>query len=456
MHFSEIPEDCVHLIFGRLPLSFLLLSVSLVSRNWHGNARNVCLRVSRLTLVVGDPRKNAFLSEQFRITSQFPANEQDDLTVISGRTLCCANLSWVTVQRLVDTFPNVSSVSIGQYGVTFWVLHKIVHLLEQWATRLHTLHLVCVYAEMNTYSDGEYIHLPGQYGHIEETLSSEFAALFDTLNHRLPALKHFTFEADNQLFPLFSPGSRRTLDLPLLTRLETFHFYSKDGEDLLLDSLERYGASSRTLERISLGNGLTTSRCLHRFLAFPPAFASKWTHLNVAIHNLQLIDLSALYHRFPSLHTTSLSFLNFANSQVLATVMLQLATLPNLLHLKFELNYRELLLPWQEQAQERTPPLPSVRQVTIFLTTQSHLDLHHFPTHQLFPSVETVRLHLSSGYSCAECRQGRPKSRKESTLKWRQCAQQLLWPLKRCTTLRRLYKSYGNDSYEQVNIDEQL
>ncbi len=366
MDFTPLlTEDCLLLIFDRVPLQHRLTTVPLVCRRWAQLQPRVRKAVKSVTLLLDA----GALSKQLRSPFQL---EKEQSTIITERPdllrLCSTDTSSSPNKKVLQAadLPNIRRLTIVQLtpDLPLAVAH-LLPLVEQLAGQLTSF---------------SFHYQPPHYwkkGLLDRSaVSAGLQRLLGLVNYRMPRLRHLLLDICSNLngytgqSQCFFSG-KGSLYLPVLRQLASFSFHSEyDHIDLLHYSLATFAAGNRRLSlRLELPNHSMSLLPAHKQLLAlwvwnEPVLQRQLEHLVVTeVKRSCLTALSLPLSRLTSLHLGRLNddeprALLFSLFTALSTSLPLLTTLQ--LDLKFDLgnsgNDRPLVL----------PPLPSVTSLTVW------------------------------------------------------------------------------------------
>lgn len=416
-HINDLPDLPLRIIFSKLPLSDLL-RIDHVCNRWKSLQAAVCSTVKEIVISVGD-EAIGLLKEP-----RFPILHRDELTNPSaikgasphhGRLNNFAHLDfdWLdqsTARFLIKLLPNITDAqiafrgipptsSIGEksWGVKSIALHQLIDLLTAWRHRLVSFKLC------TSFSD--YIQ--------QEHLERDMPRLLATLNS-LEALRHLTLELQNSFF---YDRERTPLDLPFLSRLETFFLDFMDSTELVYNSFTKYAAPNESLRAIGFSNIYDTDLSNPFFQRISPEsadFYRKFTHFPSLEFSEPVESMRLFCERFSSLTKISLGVLNIP---MIYKMVRYLKPLKDLVYLEVNINFEEdhaqaALDAEMEMEMLRAPSvLPSVRILFLYAPLQRHTDLYQVQWHVMFPNLEI--LHYHDGWN--DCQICMPRSDTDSS-----------------------------------------
>lgn len=442
VNINELPVSCLKRIFAYLPLSSAF-QLGLVCRKWHALQWSVFCRHRALTLLVGKDALELMVDSRFAIPHLDEVVDEggDQLPIGASpygsnwSTLALLTLSRPMVHFLADSLPNITYLEVALKEISSSTLEHLLYLIDAWFYRLIRLRIFCRFPSE--------VH--------RSTVSDRLHRLLQLINS-LPAIRSLTLSLDNRFLPCGpDPRLNYQIYLPVLARLEEFHFYSTDEPDSLLDSLRRFAEPNRQLRCLSIANFIDATNLVspERFLRLSPRLVARTTGLFIMkppIDKSQLFQFCSLY--------TSLTSIRIYNIHLTLTQLANCLTpLRSLVHLGFAIKFfkRPSLTVDDTVPTRQISQLRSIRILSLTVSLKSHTDLHSIHLGWIFPQLQVLSINHDFFY-CITCKTDH--YRKTSKVKCRECMRQLLAPWKQqCSKLRRIYtRSYRKVT--QWNVEE--
>ena len=293
----SLPNECLEQIFLRLPLVTFIRVVPLVSRRWAA-VRNAAARLChRLDLVIPDPE----MPTDFICPPElFQVRVDKDLTP-------------KVVRSIVVLFPAIRRLYV-------WLPYPMQHLaplLESWSETLITL-IVTING------------LSADDRRSNDIFSTRRIndPLLNVINTRLLRLRHLEFCDKNYAYY----NNDMHLELPVLSRLYRFAFYTRNRIEDLFESLHEYACRNAQLNSIRIQNRIYNNHVFYRLSREFPSEVSVCSHLpnqNLPLSNVVFTIIpSQLLSRFESMFITRNIF---SDEQVTAQSIL--AKFPSLKYL---------------------------------------------------------------------------------------------------------------------------
>lgn len=462
MNLLEFPDLCLLSIFDRLSLDDLL-QINLVCKRFDALYKPALNRRRLLVLIpTYKSTKTSFndIFEDFKY-SQYSLPLFNHVTDDEGKPfrnaqpqlkyclLKCPELTLEITGKLVELFPNLSSLMIFQRCAWQFDLRWTAFLLNHWKN-LVNLKLWFWSYEYEGYEEGFESWSVKQY----------FEVLFQSVNN----LKHLKNLDLNLEVPFYS-SEQLTINLPVIGQLEKFIFRSVGFErsgssdvNLPLDSMLSFGESNGNLKEVVLQNYPP----MGKLLKFTSQFAKHFSelHLDDEVNMANIADFNRFCYQFNSLRV--LSF-RLGDNLSLPEVCFPLLDLPSLVHLSLVVNCdvstsanRDVVRANEPFPVEALPQLSSIKALTLFLTTSSHNDLPSLQLHILFPQVQVILLSHGS-LRCTECGYN---LNVEQIAQWEaEACMRMGWQaLKQCTKLKKVTANLnplsGKDSRQDFDRDE--
>lgn len=401
MNINQLPDLILRSIFAKLPLRDLL-RINLVCSHWSNLQFAVTCSTKKVIIVIGDEDALNLLSKELRFDiphlDDLEGKSKPKLTTDSWAVL---DLDWLdksTTQFLVDLLPNITdaqiavrgimpTISIGEksWGIKSIALEQIIKLLNRWTVSLETLRICLNFTDY----------------YQQETLERDMPKLLECLNS-LQTIKHLALNFHNCFF-YESPKS--PLDMPFLSKLETFYLDFQDGNELVYDSLIKYALPNQNLREIGISNiydsdishnffsNTNNSEFYQRFLHFPSLEFSEPTEL-----------MRVFCERFCNLRIISLTIRNLPMIYKMARNIRALRSLVYLeINISFDEEHGIVFDPDAQMEMMRpVPVLPTVKILNIYAPLQKHTDLYDIQWHVMLPNLDV--LHYNDGYSdCQIC-----------------------------------------------------
>lgn len=273
LQITSLPDVCLLHIFDQLPLRDLA-TIGDVSDHWATLQNTIFTRRGIVTVLIGAQSQpyNLVNSSYF----SFPTNSSMIVALhgTSKAPLELSSLDEKIVKNLVKQYPNCSLLEISVSDVDSSLCNQICYLLESWSSTLMCLKLWI------RFSLTDRLSLPAK-----NIISSDLFRLVATINS-LPQLTHLTLDIHNQLTlgiesqELEDDNLDVQIELPILERLKEFYFYSLNGADSLVDSLQKYAEKNEKLVKIGLRNSIYSAECMGKYFEMSSELLKKFTHLN--------------------------------------------------------------------------------------------------------------------------------------------------------------------------------
>ncbi len=385
---ATLPEDCLLLIFGRVPLQHRLTTVPLVCRRWAQLQPQVRKAATSLTLISGSSLSDYQLRSPFYLVDhQWSIYDDDNILLFS-------QLTPQIVERLLVELPKICRLIIVQlsYPNNCTALHdELCSVMEHYARQL-------------TRFDFHYLYHNGCFGgwgpEVEDeenprrpTLSVNFQRLISLINYGMPKLRHLLLNSDRTIFDahwrsVFAGESPPlgSVCLPVLQQLASFSFRTGDHEDVLLGSLKKFAGGEQSALKLRLGVHWLSSATFDPHLGneHPAMKFQLWKADGQTLLWLNRLDylfvkhieLDALIPLLPALASLQYLHLELFDGQnnLLPLFTALSASLP-LLN-RFHLNLGMTLM--GNQVPEDPPPLPPLPSVTSLLLQWPFEDPAHF------------------------------------------------------------------------------
>lgn len=271
LQITSLPDVCLLHIFDRLPLRDLA-TIGEVSDQWATLTNTIFTRRGIVSVLIGAQAYNLVNSSYF----SFPCNSSM-IVALHGTPKApveLSNLDEDTVQNLVEKYPNCARLEISISDVDSSLCNQLVYLLESWSATLICLKLWI------RFSLTDRLSLTAK-----NIISSDLFRLVAKVNS-LPHLNHLTLDIHNQLTlgiesqELEDDNLDVQIELPILARLKEFYFYSLNGADSLVNSLQKYAEKNEKLKKIGLRNSIYSAECLGKYFEMSSKLLQKFTHLN--------------------------------------------------------------------------------------------------------------------------------------------------------------------------------
>lgn len=406
MPLDALPDLPLLTIFDHLPIEDLL-DYRRVSQRWKALAETACRTRRSLVLLIGDgiDAQNEVLDEETIYT-----------------TLYCDFLSAEWVNFLLENLPNISILGLTMTCTTQTQIGQLMRLLTIWAKQLIKLTI--------------FISFKGNAHKSDDAIKSQLLQLLATIN-RSPSLKHLKFWLESNLFDdkYTQVVCKDKLDLPILSRLESFTFHSIDEAGILMDSLLYFTGNNLNLVFLDIWNRFKRDSA-DRLLQLDSRIAQHFRTLNFEERwSPSEEQIRRFVEHFPKLRVLGLRLSGFAVS--LPTLTRTLRPLTNLVtlilyitglsaHLDAIQEESIGLEPGQEQVLET---LPSVQYFDFNLMHGSFAAHHEFALllfHQMFPNLKKMAI-CTKYHSCNVCGDFGPfEGRKERPEDWRRIEQCIL------------------------------
>ena len=218
MSFAKLPELCLLITFDQLPVRDLP-KVSLVCHSWNGIAKISARNRRTLTIIISNQENDITIwpitsSSRFHyIPSIWKLGPEDT-------QLRYINFSRRVCKLLIATFPNIAMIKFDFNSLLPWIVkERINYLLSRWSSKLVSIRLAAAF--INCYR--------------AEYYQSMVKKLVD-LTIQMPSLKELSFDCRENLFYHNEIGSAH-IDIPVLARLERFHFNTMDSISIIMGSL---------------------------------------------------------------------------------------------------------------------------------------------------------------------------------------------------------------------------
>ncbi|KAH9392062.1 hypothetical protein TYRP_022335 [Tyrophagus putrescentiae] len=417
LQLDDLDDDVLMLILDKLSLSDLLRNVRLVNRRWYHLQKYACRRRKSLTLLIGSKKWYKSIESS---TPDLDELVNDDGVRAAGwwsnDALVRRCLKWPqylpqldapTVHWLLAVFPNVSTLRVAQNGVTYDSAEHLMTLLKGWRVSLVTLKLMSFYRHESKRR---------RFGH--------FSSLLHCIN-TLPQLRHLSLDFFHRL--------DNSLRLQVLRQLHSFSFYSRDHADVVLELVQRHGAANGRLVSIAVRNSLSHFDVSFdsTLLAMDASLARRFTELRIE-SNLPIDKLRRLTQLFSSLKVLLLR----VRGESMRDVFGALEGLSSITCLHLTIEYPK---PMPDESKEMLMPvLPSVRGLSLMLKLFAHDDLEQLALHRVLPNVEVIGL-CHHVIQCVPCGININRRLGSLWIKRMLCARRLVQPLKKCSSLKRLY-----------------
>lgn len=436
---NDLDDDCLMLIFDKLPLYDLLRSVRFVSRRWYHLQMYACRRRKTLTLLVGNKKWYKSIESS---TPDLDELVNDDGVRAAGwwsNDALVRKIKWpqylteldpATVDWLVALFPNIATLRVAQNGVTYDSAECLMSLLKGWQSSIVTLKLMSFYKHET-----------------KRRRFAHFASLMHTINH-LPQLRHLSLDFFHRL--------DNSLRLQVLRQLNSFSFYSRDHADVVLELVKRFATDNCRLTSIAVKNSLSHFDVSFdsTLLSMDVDLAKRFTELRIE-SNLPMDKL----RRFTQLFSSLRVFLLRVRGESMRDVFEALKTLTSITCLHLTIEYPKPMAEVTEEQEHLLPVLPSVRGLSLMLKLFTHGDLEQLALHRVMPNVEVIGL-CHHVIQCLSCNININRRLGSLWIKRMLCARRLVQPLKKCSSLKRLYTDQqmywrlnGSHSIQIVNRD---
>lgn len=434
---NDLDDDCLMLIFDKLPLYDLLRSVRLVSRRWYHLQMYTCRRRKTLTLLVGNKKWYKSIES---CTPDLDELVNDDGVRAAGwwsNDALVRKIKWpqylteldpATIEWLVALFPNIATLRVAQNGVTYDSAECLMSLLKGWQSSIVTLKLMSFYKHET-----------------KRRRFAHFASLMHTINH-LPHLRNLSLDFFHRL--------DNSLRLQVLRQLHSFSFYSRDHPDVVIDLVKRFASDNSNLTSIAVKNSLSHFDVSFdtTLLTVDPNLAKRFIELRIE-SNLPIDKL----RRFTQLFSNLKVFLLRVRGENMRDVFEVLKVLTSITCLHLTIEYPK---PMPETSDDQLlPVLPSVRGLSLMLKLFAHDDLERLALDRVMPNVEVIGL-CHHVIQCLSCNININRRLGSLWIKRMLCARRLVQPLKKCSSLKRLYtdqqmywRLHGSNQIQIVNRD---
>ncbi|KAH9409166.1 hypothetical protein TYRP_011447 [Tyrophagus putrescentiae] len=242
---ATLSEDCLLLIFGRVPLHQRLTTVPLVCRRWAQLQPRVRSDVTSLTLIFGF-HFNKFLRSPFYLVANQESIRDDPNLLQLSRTRIEEQHAPPAVERLLLELPYIRRLTIIQLNHSDSLpafQAELWPVMETYARQLTRFDFHYLYYDSNLESSSDRQE-DGAVSPARTALSADFQRLLALINYRMPRLRHLLLNSYRSVFHarrryVFAVGyfPLGSLYLPVLRRLASFSFRTGDHEDVLLGSL---------------------------------------------------------------------------------------------------------------------------------------------------------------------------------------------------------------------------
>ncbi len=402
---ATLPEDCLLLIFGRVPLQQRLTTVPLVCRRWAQLQPRVRRDVTSLTLIFGF-HFNKFLRSPFYLVANQESIRDDPNLLQLSRTRIEGQHAPPAVERLLNELPYIRRLTLIQLNHSDSLpafQAELWPVMETYARQLTRFDFHYLYYDSNLESSSDRQE-DGAVSPARTALSADFQRLLALINYRMPRLRHLLLNSYRSVFHarrryVFSEGYSPlgSLYLPVLRRLASFSFRTGDHEDVLLGSLRRFaGGGHRLPENVGQEGVLKVRLAVPLALPIPPpvnAFASfhssvlgapreepcstmdgqLWTDGDELLRPtldylfVELVELAAILPLLPSLASLQYLHLELTDGGTnLVPLFTALSTsLPLLSRLYLNLGQTLVGGPLKPEDLPRLPPLPSVTSLSL-------------------------------------------------------------------------------------------
>ena len=287
MLINELLEDCILLIFDRLPLVDLFRT-EIVCTKWQAlfqvacrNRRTVMLLVGTQELITSadhDPIRYSDDALQIITNSEFPTRYKEEMVNNDGTQMFVSlnsqadrnGLRFDALKHssciwLTKMLPNVSTLRISCSNGPRILLHiassnveEMIYFFMEWSPNLTVLEIW--YKGLLSCND--------------------LIQLVDSIN-LLPSLKRLILDLGEALPDMLDnlKGRIRNIPLPILARLEQINISISFPSDLIVDSLLRYALPNDALQHIGVISPSMTMATVNKFMNLDPHLASRFTHL---------------------------------------------------------------------------------------------------------------------------------------------------------------------------------
>ena len=260
---NSLPNECLEQIFLRLPLVAFIRVVPLVSRRWAA-VRNAAARLChRLELVIFDPEMSTFRCQpkfcQVIIHKHLPPEAVRSMAVL-----------FTAIRHLHVWLPN----PVLHPDTTTNPMPHLAPMIELWSKTLISLSVII--QNLGGGFNGPCINDP----------------VLDVINTRLLRLRYLTFHDEN----FVHYGNDMKLDLPVLSRLHRFEFFTINPIEDLVDSLRRYACGNAQLTSVKIFNHITSKLVFDRLSEEVPPEVSVCAHVlgkNFPLSNMAFFILSS-------------------------------------------------------------------------------------------------------------------------------------------------------------------
>ena len=249
---ATLSEDCLLLIFGRVPLHQRLTIVPLVCRRWAQLQPRVRSDVTSLTLIVGF-HFNKFLRSPFYLVANQESIRDDPNLLQLSRTRIEEQHAPPAVERLLNELPYIRRLTLIQLNHSDSLpafQAELWPVMERYARQLTRFDFHYLYYDSNLESSSDRQE-DGPVSPARTALSADFQRLLALINYGMPRLRHLLLNSHR---PVFHARRRcvssveylplGSLHLPVLRRLASFSFRTGDHEDVLLGSLRKFAGGA--------------------------------------------------------------------------------------------------------------------------------------------------------------------------------------------------------------------
>ena len=253
---ATLTDDCLLLIFGKVPLQHRLATVPLVCRRWAQLQPMVRRAVTSLTLIADSDSSWSYghIRSPFYFVN-YQRSIRDDPNLLKILKTFTEQLDPHSVARLLVELPHISQLTIIQLNHDGYFPSfddELWSVMERYARQLtrfdfHYLYYDISSVRMGTEEDME----DGPVPTARTVLSADFQRLLALINYGMPRLRHLLLNSHR---PVFHARRRcvssveylplGSLYLPVLRRLASFSFRTGDHEDVLLGSLRKFAGGA--------------------------------------------------------------------------------------------------------------------------------------------------------------------------------------------------------------------
>lgn len=448
MDINSLPDFLLQKIFSALPLG-CILRLHQVCTKWASIQSLICLQKDKVCITVSQfDIPNNFDQQSFEIPYiEHLVNPPENL--IDLKIDCKENqlqFDWLDsdfATLIAMYLPNVTALHLSlqmvpinkYYGERSWnqienIIEPLTILFQSWATQLQVIKL--------------FIHCKEDHFN-EKKIISFYTSFFGFVNTCI-SLKNLTLESINSI-----NNEKPSFDLPVLGWIEKLNVNFFDFNATILANLLKYGLNNEKLKSISLIN------------FYQPTFEfflknENSHHLTSKFHQLvnynfciNTDDADTVLKNFKFLQR--LHFRVYAIDEIIPLIR-RISQLKCLLFADMYLGLEKN--DWNSLAQvkfnnDTKLSLDSVKIIRTYAPECSHVTVHSFYWHEIFPNLEV--LCYIDGENCALCNEIAETAENENVVR-KECLRKTLKTWLKCPNLKIVISQSPGDITVFWNIDD--